>query len=165
MVSQSFYGFHKVVSTKWFLNLFMVSTKWFPLNGFSIFLWFPLNGFSIIIWLPLNGFSIIIWYPKIWFLNHHMVLLYGFSIKKMEKTISFPFYGKTIFFNLLDSHRIFNLKMVPIKKSLNLKMVPIKKSLNLKKREKLYNFIFKCIRIGAFNNRMVECLCNFRQLV
>ena len=131
MVSQSKNGFPKYgfsikqwFSKIWFLNHYMASIKWF-LNHYMVSLKFlnrqmvPLYSFSII-WfhymvsqskngIPKYGFSIKNGIPK-----------YGFSIKKMEKTISFPFYGKTIFFNLLDSHRIFNLKMVPIKKSLTL---------------------------------------------
>ena len=60
MVSQSSYG-----SIIWFLNQKMVSQNMVSQSK---------NG------IPKYGFSIKKWFPKRWFLNHHMVPLYGFSI-------------------------------------------------------------------------------------
>ena len=66
MVSQSSYG-----SIRWFLNHHMVK-----LRRNKNRCWFPDLGFQILVfraWFPK-------WFPKIWFLNHRMVPLYGFSI-------------------------------------------------------------------------------------
>ena len=55
--------------------------------------------------VPLYGFSIIIWFPKIWFLNHHMVPLYGFSIIIwFHYMVSQSSYGSIIWF--LNHHKV-----------------------------------------------------------
>ena len=71
------------------------------------------SSYGSIIWflnhrmVPLYGFSIIIWYPKIWFLNHRMVPLYGFSIIIwFHYMVSQSSYGFSIIIWFLNHHMV-----------------------------------------------------------
>ena len=88
----------------WFLNQKMVSQNMVSqsLYGFIVKLrrnknrcWFPDLGFQILVfraWFPK-------WFPKIWFLNHRMVPLYGFSIIIwFHYMVSQSSYGSIIWF-------------------------------------------------------------------
>ena len=73
---------------------YMVSQNMVSQSSYGSIIWF-LNHRMV----QLYGFSIIIWYPKIWFLNHRMVPLHGFSIIIwFHYMVSQSSYGSIIWF-------------------------------------------------------------------